>query len=235
MSTQIDPLAVSADLLYSVKTDGESASLRSQLARLDPGHLEWALSSRRHRLAFWLNVFNASVQLIIEDRGGRFRGSRYDRWSVFARDRVEVAGTQLRLTDIRDGMLRHSRARWGRGYVPRVFPSRFERRFRLPECDPRIHFALSSADDHSPPVTIFSPAEVDEELDVATEWHLAETVTHDPNRRAITVPRLFKRYRGDFGGASGIRGFLARYDVPVERAASIEYASFDRPVDVTRF
>src|SRR6056297_1187702 len=144
MSTQLDPLTVSADLLYSVKTGGESNAFRTQLARFDRDRLEWALSDRPRKLAFWLNVFNAYVQFLLDEHGDRLGGGRLDRWAFFARDQIPIAGVWLSLNDIRDGMLRRSRARWGWGYLPRPFPSRFERRFRLTECDPRIHFALCS-------------------------------------------------------------------------------------------
>ncbi|AGB15569.1 Protein of unknown function, DUF547 [Halovivax ruber XH-70] len=234
MSTQLDPLSVSADLLYSVKTDRESTSLRSQLAGLDPDRLERSLSTRPRRLAFWLNVFNAFVQLLIEDHGARLSDSRFDRWAFFSRDRFEIAGTSLSLNDVRDGILRHSRARWGWGYVPRLFPSSFERRFRLAACDPRVHFALSGAGEHSPPVTIYSPPDVDDELDVATEWFLAETVTYDRERDLVAIPHLFRRYRGDFGGLDGIRDFLARYDALPNPSTAIEYAQHDWTVDARR-
>lgn len=235
MSTQLDPLTVSADLLYSVKTDGESETLRRQLARLDPDHLEWALSDHPRRLAFWLNVFNAYVQLLLEEGGDGLGGSRFDRWAFFARDTIPVAGVWLSLNDIRDGMLRRSRARWGWGYLPRPFPSQFERRFRLTEREPRIHFALSSGAEHSPPITIYSPTDVDDELDVATEWHLAETVSYDPGADVATVPRLFRWYRGDFGGLDGIRTFLTRYDAIPDPTATIEYESVDWRLDTDVF
>jgi NADP-dependent 3-hydroxy acid dehydrogenase YdfG len=54
-------------------------------------------------------------------------------------DRIPVAGVWLSLDDIEHGMLRGSKHPWGMGYLPRPFPSSFERRFRLERADPRIH------------------------------------------------------------------------------------------------
>ncbi|WP_290813916.1 DUF547 domain-containing protein [Halovivax sp.] len=236
MSTQLDPLTVSADLLYSVKTGGETRSLRERLAGLDRDRLERTLADRPRRLSFWLNAFNAYAQLLLERDPSLLSGGRLDRWKFFARDRIPIAGAWLSLNDLRDGILRSSSHRWGLGYLPRPFPSRFERRFRLEECDPRIHFALSTGAESSPPIAVYSPEDVEEELDVATEWYLEENVSYDRERDVATVPRLFRWYQGDFGGPSGIRQFLKRYDaVPTAATPSLEYDDYDWSVDVERF
>ncbi|WP_247731582.1 DUF547 domain-containing protein [Halovivax limisalsi] len=228
MSAQLDPLSAAADLLYTVKTDGNPSEHRDHLARLDQDRLDHILADRPRRLAFWLNVFNAYVHLLLDDLDEELGSNRLRRYRFFSRDRIPIAGTTLSLNDVRDGMLRHSKLRWGLGYLPRPFPSAFERRFRLAECDPRIHFALNSSGEHSPPLSVYSPADVDHELDVATEWYLSETVRFDGERAVATVPRLFRWYRGDFGGMSGIRSFLLDYDViPDVDGLSIEFVEFD--------
>ncbi len=235
MSTQLDPLSAAADLLYTVKTGGDPTELREHLARLDQETLAGILADRPRRLAFWLNVFNAYVHLLLEREDADLGDGRLERWAFFARDRIPIAGTWLSLNDVRDGMLRRSKLRWGFGYLPRPFPSQFERRFRLESCDPRVHFALNSGAENAPPVSVYSPADVDQELDVATEWYLSETVTFDADRSVATVPRLFRWYRGDFGGTTGIREFLAEHDaIPDVPALSIEYADA-AAVDLERY
>ena len=236
MSTQLDPLSISADLLYSVKTGGETRRLRERLATITPAHLERTLADRPRRLSFWLNAFNAHAQLLLEADPSVLSGGRLERWKFFARDRIPIAGAWLSLHDLRDGILRSSKHPWGLGYLPRLFPSSFERRFRLAECDPRIHFALSSGAESAPPLAIYSPEDVDDELDVATEWHLEENVVYDYDDDVATVPRLFRLYQGDFGGWSGVRRFLARYDaIPHGSEPTLEYDSFDWSVDVEQF
>lgn len=232
MSTQLDPLSLSADLLYTVKTEGDPEGLRTRLATLERSRLERALSSRERRLAFWLNCYNAYAQLLLEESPELLEGGLVDRWRFFARDRIPVGGVWLSLNDIQHGMLRRSKHPWGLGYVPRPFPSRFERRFRLAECDPRIHFALSRGGDRCPPIAVYSGTDVDEDLDIAIRWYLEETVSYDPEDDRATVPRLFRRYRGDFGGGRGVLAFLRTYDaIPEGASPSLEYerpASRDR-------
>lgn len=236
MSTQLDPLTISADLLYSVKTGRETGHLRERLATFDQGRLRRALSDRPRRLAFWLNCYNAYAQLLLEEEPSLLEGSRLDRWKFFARDRVPVAGVWLSLDDVQHGMLRGSKHPWGLGYLPRPFPSSFEREFRLEECDPRIHFAVSCGAESCPPITVYTPQDVVDGLDVATEWYLEENVSYDRSDDVATVPRLFLWYRGDFGGESGVREFLRQYDaIPDGTTPEFTYADYDWSVDVARF
>ena len=230
MSTQLDPCSLSADLLYAVKTEGDADRLRTQLATLERSRLDRALSTRARKLSFWLNCYNAYGQLLLEDDDrSLLEGSAIDRWKFFARDRIPVGGVWLSLYDLEHGLLRRSKHRWGFGYLPRPFPSSFERRFRLPECDPRIHFALSRGGENCPPIAVYSPDDVDAELDIAVEWFLEENADYDEEATVATIPRLFHRYRGDFGGARGIIDFLQRYNaIPPGVAPSLEYEALDR-------
>ena len=238
MSIQLDPPSLAADLLYAVKTGGETDSLREDLAVLEQSRLDRALATRRERLAFWLNCYNAYAQLLLEDERDAEDGldpeaGRLARWTFVSRDRIPIAGVRVSLNDIEHGLLRRSKHPWGFGYVPRPFPSPFERRYRLPECDPRIHFAIGHGFDHGSPVTAYSPSDVETDLDAAVEWFLEETVSYDRERNAATVPRLFSRYRGDFGGKRGIVAFLREYDaVPTGRRPSLEYERTTRAPDV---
>jgi len=235
MSTQLDPLSLSADLLYTVKTEGDADPLRERLAALERSHLDRALTGREGKLAFWLNCYNAYAQLLLEEEADDdlFDGGLLDEWKFFARDQIPISGVWLSLNDIEHGLLRSSKLPWGMGYLPRLFPSPFERQFRLEECDPRIHFALSHGADHCPPIAVYSPRDVDEELDIAIEWFLEENVSYDSDDVTATVPRLFRQYRGDFGGTSGIVSFLREYNaVPTDTTPSLEYERIDWSADL---
>ncbi|SDQ24692.1 DUF547 domain-containing protein [Natronobacterium texcoconense] len=234
MPTQIDPLSLSGDLLYAVKTEDETDTdrLRERLATLGRSQLGPALSSRERKLSFWLNCYNAYAQLRLEEEPGILEGGFLDRWKFFGRDRVPVAGCWLSLNDIEHGLLRSSKHPWGLGYLPRPFPSSFEREFRLERCDPRVHFALCRGSENSPPIAIYSPADVDEELDIAIEWFLEENVEYDAETDVASIPRFFRRYRGDFGGKRGIVEFLRRYNAISDDATpTLEYEASDRAPD----
>ncbi|MDJ1431297.1 DUF547 domain-containing protein [Halostagnicola sp. A-GB9-2] len=238
MPTQLDPLSLSADLLYAVRTADDVDWLKRHLATLERSHLLRSLRGREQRLAFWLNCYNAYLHLLCESSPSIIDGSSLERWKFYARDRIPIAGVWLSLADIEHGMLRGSKHPWGLGYLPRPFPSSFEREFRLESVDPRIHFALGRIGETGPPSTVFSSADIDEELDLTTEWYLEETVVYDAGSNTATVPFLFLWYRGDFGGGSGVLEFLREYDALPETAVPrLEYESMygeDWSIDIER-
>ncbi|RQG91145.1 DUF547 domain-containing protein [Natrarchaeobius halalkaliphilus] len=232
MATQLDPHSLSADLLYSVKTEGDVDWLCEQLAVLERPQLERALSSRMDRLSFWLNCYNAYGQLLLEDEPSLLDGSLLDRWRFFRREQIRVSGVRVSLNDIEHGFLRSSKLRWGGGYLPRPLPSSFERQFRLEECDPRVHFGLGRESGSHPPTAVYSPNAVDDELDTVVTWSLEQNVEYDPDENVATVPQLFRTYRGDFGRKRGILDFLLTYDaIPSDRTPSLVYRAAQNTIE----
>ncbi|MFC6716385.1 DUF547 domain-containing protein [Natrialbaceae archaeon GCM10025810] len=224
MSTQLDPASLPADLLYAVETGGDVERLRAYLTSLEQSRLERALTGRADKLAFWLNCYNAYTHLLLSDEPSALEGGPLERWKFFARDRVPVAGVWLSLADIHHGMLRGSKHPLGLGYLPRPFPSPFERRFRVERVDPRVHFALKTGGEHDPPLMVYSSRDIDEGLDFTAEWFLSRNVDYTPEESVVTIPRCFIRYRGDFGGTASILELLRSYDViPAEARPTIEY------------
>lgn len=223
-TTPTDIVDDSQRFLRAVRTRSESApeaeSIRDRLAALDPTALDALYSDER--LAFWLNVYNASTGDALLSDPDRFANRR----RFFSTPVVTVAGTELSLDEIEHGILRGSQWKYGLGYVPNPFPSEFVRRHRIADPDPRIHFALNCGAASCPVVLAYAAATVDDELDAATETYLqSETVVEDGT---ASVPRLLLWYRGDFGGRSGIRRLLREYDVVDPAAVSrIRYRSYD--------
>lgn len=214
-----DPVDLSVQYLSAVRR-GDPAGPREELASLDPDDLEARLDSDPERLTFWLNVYNAAVQDLLADDPSLFERKR----SFFGRPLLTVAGYDCSLDRVEHGVLRRSRPKLGLGYVPNPFPGEFERRFRVTERDPRIHFALNCGAASCPPIAGYSAADIDAELDEMTAAYLSNAVAYDPDAGVlfdgvVRVPRLFLWFRGDFGGRSGILRFLRRYDLILSDAA----------------
>lgn len=233
MASQLEAVSLSADLLYAVQTEGTVETMRDRLARLDRSRLDATLGTRYRRLAFWINCYNAYAQLLVEEDPELLEAGFRSRWRFFSADRLPIAGVWLSLDDIEHGILRCSKHPWGLGYLPRPFPSTFEKRFRLKRLDPRIHFVLNWGAESCPPVSIYSPDTLDEDLDVATSWYVSENVHYDSEESVATVPRLFSWYRGDFGGRRGVIDFLRSHDaIPDDATPSLTYDEHDWSVDV---
>lgn len=223
-TTPADLVDDSQRFLRAVRTgtesDPDAESVRDQLATLDPAALDPLESDER--LAFWLNVYNASTGDALLSDPDRFANRR----RFFSAPVVTVAGTDLSLDDIDHGILRGSQWKYGLGYISNPFPSDFVRRHWVSDPDPRTHFALNCGAASCPAVFAYSPETVDDELDAATETYLrSETVIEDGT---AYLPRLLLWYRGDFGGRSGIRRLLREYDVVDPATVSrIRYRSYD--------
>ncbi|WP_266080852.1 DUF547 domain-containing protein [Haladaptatus caseinilyticus] len=194
------------------------------LARLNDNQLSILQDSHHAALTFWLNLYNATVQYHLESDPGLFDTKR----RFFRKPRIDVAGTALSLDAIEHGLLRHSKWKYGLGYIPSLFPSQFERRHRLQYLDPRIHFALNCGAESCPPIVAYSLANIDAELDVSARSFLSQSTTYDTTADVIHVSRLFLYYRGDFGGRSGIYDCLRQYDV-LQRSEHprIKYKPYD--------
>jgi len=214
------PPALAAEFLAAVRRGEPTAEIRSALASLP----EAALAAMDHEAAtaFWLNVYNGYAQYHLDRKPSLYGSTR----RFFGGKRIRVAGQQLSLDDIEHGLLRGSKTKYGLGYLPRPFPSAFERRQRLPEADPRLHFALNCGAASCPPILAYSAAGVDAELDLATASYLeSEAEWRDGT---LYVPRLLLYYRGDFGGRAGIYAFLERHGLlqPGERP-NVRYKPYD--------
>jgi len=222
-----DPTALVQTLLVTTRTGDDPDPLLAALAALDEEALHAVRDDRPTALAFWLNCYNAGTQLLLERRSELYDSPlRFIRF--FGTPVLTVAGTDFSLDDIEQGILRGSRSKYTLGYTPRLLPSSFELRYSLDTPDPRIHFALNCGAASCPAIRTYRPAQVDEQLDRATQLYLDETVEYDADESVVRVPRVMLWYRGDFGGGRGIRRFLRGYDViPGDTRPSIRHLPWD--------
>lgn len=220
------PVAVSQQLLDATRLDEAVDPHLSWLASADDAELAPLRADHETALAFWLNLYNAGTQLLL-DRRPELYDSLLRMLRFFGTTAITVGGTDLSLDDIEQGILRGSRSKYGLGYLPRLRPGEFERRYRI-DLDPRIHFALNCGAASCPAIRYYEPDRADDQLDAATRSYLDGTVEYDPDAGVVRVPRVFLWYRGDFGGGSGIRDLLREYDaIPEDASQRISYQSWD--------
>jgi hypothetical protein len=221
------PTSLAQDLLVACKRGEPTDRYRAALAGATDGDLRRVREDREAGLAFWINCYNAGTQLLLEERPDLYESSlRFVRF--FHAPAVTVAGVDLPLDRIENGLLRGGRSKYGLGYLPKVYVTGFERRYRLADCDPRIHFALNCGAESCPAIRAYDPDQIDEQLDLATRTYLDSTVAYDPDSGVARVPRVCLWFRGDFGGGSGIRDLLRTYDaIPEDATPKIRYHPWD--------
>jgi len=205
-----DLVAASQRLRHAAHHERDADALFDSLADLDEDLLGVLGEDRDAALAFWLNVHSALVE---RGRSG-------------ATPRCEVAGESLSADDVKHGILRANRWKYGFGYLPNPLAGEFVRRHRLRDLDERVHFAALAAR-HVPGMAVtFTAANVDDELRTVTREFLQKTVEYDPSEGVVAVPRVCLWYRGDFGGASGVLSLLATHGViPVDASPRLTYVA----------
>ncbi|WP_299263264.1 DUF547 domain-containing protein [Halorientalis sp.] len=225
--SNLTPTACARRLLTAVRTDESPDPYLARLAEYDAAALEPLRADPGLALAFWSNCYNAGTQLLLSRRPELYESSlRFLRF--FRATAVTVAGTDLSLDAIEHGLLRGARTKYGLGYLPRVLAGRFERRYRLSDPDPRVHFALNCGAASCPAIRAYEADRIDDQLDLATQVYLDASVDYDSDADVVTVPKLFLWYRGDFGGGSGIRDLLRTYDaIPADANPRLRHRDWD--------
>jgi hypothetical protein len=224
-------LALSERLLLATKRDNPADDLQATLRSLNGQQLADALDTDSEKKAFWINVYNAYVQLELRENP-----DRYDKNSFFGERFVPVAGREFTLDEIEHGILRGSKWKYGLGYIPHPFPGEFEKRHRVEECDWRLHFALNCGAKSCPPIASYSADRIDDQLDTAAHSYLSQEVEYDANAGRVHIPRLCLWYRGDFGGKSGIVSLLREFDqIPGEASPRLKHKEYDWSLALDRF
>ncbi|WP_116126819.1 DUF547 domain-containing protein [Lewinella sp. IMCC34183] len=223
----MDPNALSEKFLRDLRAGRDAEGSVQQLADYNPGNLAAALDTREKQLAFWVNVYNGMVQYLLTKNPELYD----DRSNFFDTPRFTVAGHELSPNEMEHGIIRGGENRLGLGFIPQLFPSTFERTFRIRGGDSRIHFALNCGASDCPPVAIYAPATYNEQIDARVRSYLAqhsELKQEDGDEVLVTSP-LFSWFRGDFRDHDGVDDFLVDYGVLTEENKNVkrEYEEYD--------
>ena len=199
-------IQLSQNFLYAAKTGDSTTAYLDTLKNANQTLLAVQLNTDDKRMAFWLNLYNGFTQILLKKNPDQYK----TRTSFFSSKQIEVAGKQLSLDLIEHGILRHSKVKWSEGYLSKMFPSDFEKQFRVKYLDYRIHFALNCGAKSCPPIAFYEPERLDNQLNVAVKSYLKGEATYDPVNNTVKVPALMGWFRHDFGGKSGIKEILVR-------------------------
>lgn len=171
-----------------------------------------SLLSRESRLAFWINLYNALViDAVIQEKVlSSVTESRLGIMRFFQKAAYRVGGARFSLTDIEHGVLRENS---GFPHFPGPhFSSKDPRLLSvIKPMDSRIHFALNCASNSCPPIGIYSPESIDQQLELATRNFINADSSVDLKQKQISISKIFRWYWADFGGKAGILRMLGTY------------------------
>ena len=227
-----DAVELSLSLLQTAKDHGDPATFQKKLSSYSVEQLKALLPNDAYKLAFWINLYNASVVLALQKDPEQYK----DRGAFFAKKQISVAGHELSLDDIEHGMIRHSRIKLSYGYFGNPFPGKFERTFRVKDLDYRIHFTLNCGAKSCPPVAAYQADGIFNELKEATELYLKKHVKYDKDANTVSVPAFMGWFRADFHGKKGIRKITQDLGiVPKEAKPDVEFSDYDWTMDIDNF
>jgi len=161
------------------------------------------------QLAFFINAYNVLVIHTV-----------LERWPIESVIRSEgffdgveypVAGVERTLNDLENDVIR-DRERFG---------------------EPRIHFAVNCASVGCPPLADapYAAGDLDAMLARQAQAYVRATTRIDRGADRARVSQIFEWFAEDFGGADGVRSFLAAHlpdeDAAFVREASTEIAHFE--------
>jgi len=223
---------LSMRLLGAVKNDKDVAPYTKEMETLSLDELGEALITDQEIKAFWINTYNAYVQILLTENPELFK----ERNDFFKKDRVKIGGEQLSFDFIEHGIIRGSKIKLSMGFLKDPFAGELEKKFRVEETDGRIHFALNCGAKSCPYVATFSSVNLDNELDAIAKQFLTRTTTFKPGENTAYVTTLFSWFKGDFSDKGGATGFLKKYNVIGDDLdPEIEYKDYDWTLALNNF
>ncbi len=225
-NSEINPhVKLSMNLLEAIRNENalEVKKNLTQIGDISLDELVSSLNTKQKKLAFWINMYNALVQVELIANPEMFE----DKKAFYKDQRHKIAGINMSYDNIEHGILRNSRVKLSLGYVKRIFVKKWERQLRNKDIDGRIHFALNCGAKDCPPVAIFDDVNIDSQLDKVNKIYLTNNTTVERNK--VTTSPLFSWFRADFGGLKSVDKFLTRYDVIPndETDYQVEFKSYD--------
>jgi len=227
-----DPLALATALIEAARYEKSYQDIREDLADLDFDYLHKFLDTDDKKLAFWMNIYNANVQLLLKENPELFES----RGRFFSNPRITIAGTELSFDDIEHGIIRRSQGKLTLGFIPKLFVGKYERKMRTKERDGRIHFALNCGAKSCPPVGIYDAARIDEQLDKSSKKFLESSSDYKKEENKVYTTTLFSWFRGDFGGLDGAKDYLRRYEIIGEEDdPGLSFTTYDWTLSLDNF
>lgn len=219
----------SEQFLKNIKAGEDTSSFRNILANTSIETLEKNLKTDADKLAFWVNIYNGYIQIILSETPSLYD----DRGSFFKKKQIPVAGDTISFEKIEHGIIRKSQWPLGLGFIRKWFPNKLERILRVDEKDYRIHFALNCGAKDCPPVAIYDPKKLNEQFNEGSKNYLKNTSTYNKENNKATITPLFSWFRGDFGNKKEVKNILEKHQViSSSRPLKIEYKTYDWTLDL---
>ena len=220
---------LSEEFLANIKNEKSTNEIRAQLYSTTLEKLEEGLKNDNEKLAFWINIYNAYILVILSENPDKYN----DRGAFFKNEQIPIAGRLVSFAKIEHGIIRKSQWELGLGKISKWFPDKFERKLRVDERNYRIHFALNCGAKDCPPVAIYEVDRLEEQLEKGTKNYIERTSEYKPKANEVAVTALFSWFRGDFGSKNGVLDILKESKIiPTTKNIDLAYKNYDWTLDL---
>lgn len=217
-------ITASKQLLLAAKTGEPVEPYVQFFAGISFQQLKEELSTDAEAKAFWLNMYNAYTQVLLQQHPEAYK----QRNRFFKHSQINIAGKKLSLDFIEHHIIRCGEWKWAFGYIQLPFPSKLAKDLRLSSKDYRIHFALNCGAKSCPPIAFYDAAKIDEQLALAEKAFVRNDAVYDAKKNAVAVSKIFSWFRGDFGGKKGIRKLLVDHNIiPADTKVKLKFKTYD--------
>lgn len=213
-------IKLSEDLLMAVRYEEATDTLLAALEDVDYNLLLTELDSDTKKVAFWVNMYNASYQILYKDLGLRPDG-------IFKKKAITIASIPFSLDDMEHGILRKYRNKFSLGYMAKLFPGKHIKQLAVNEIDWRIHFALNCGAKSCPPIAFYDVENLETQLDLATASFLSQETVVNEEGKVLEVTKIMSWFRADFGGKDGIREIVGKVFKRDFNGYKISYQEYD--------
>lgn len=194
----IDLESYSQEFFLALRTDSPFDAYLDTIEAIDLDYLETSLNTQEKKLAFWINTYNALVQVKIKNSPESFKNI-----NTFFKERdLRIGGVSVSLDDVENGILRLKE-------IPDQ--EAFCSRFRVDSLDSRIHFTLNCGASSCPAIAYYASGQIQQQLNEAEGFFIEMSSSYNSEKNELRISELFKWFESDFGGRSGVLLLLEKY------------------------
>ncbi len=228
---EIDYMGLSIDFMEALKSKSNTDEFVKIFAASTLEGIEQQIDTDEKKLAFWINIYNAYIIHTLDKNPELYENRR----TFFNKSRIEIAGMTIAFSDIEHGILRRGQKLVGLGLIPTLFPPKYQKRLRPNIRDYRIHFGLNCGAKSCPPVAVFHPDTVLDQLCTLQTNYLIQKTSYDANSNTVTTTPLASWFRGDFGGKRGVKKLLYESGLIPSSKVILKFGGYDWTLDLNMF
>ena len=231
VESEMDYMALSIEFMEALKSQSNTDEFVKIFAASTLEGIEQQIDTDEKKLAFWINIYNAYIIHTLDKNPELYEKRR----AFFASSVIQIAGRLFSFSDIEHGILRRGQKLIGLGLIPSIFPPKYQKRLRPDIRDYRIHFGLNCGAKSCPPVAIFRPDTVLDQLCTLQMNYLTAKTTYDASTNTVTTTPLASWFRGDFGGKRGVKKLLYESGLIPSSKVKLKFGDYDWTLDLDMF